>query len=67
MKLLCPIVKTGNIGFTCVGLVALGICISFSEPILNGMLPIEIADIDGRKLHGSVSGFVDGTGSLGGL
>ena len=39
----------------------------FSEPILSGMLPIQIAEIDGRKWHGSISGIVNGTGSFGGL
>ena len=61
------VVKTGNIALSCVSLGVLGICMCFSEPIISGMLPIEIADVDGRKLHGSVSGFVNGTGSLEGL
>ncbi|XP_038067522.1 putative glycerol-3-phosphate transporter 2 isoform X3 [Patiria miniata] len=35
------------------------------DPILSGSVPSELGELDGRKIQASVSGFVNGFGSLG--
>jgi len=46
-------------------LVLLGFVLALSDPIYSGMMTNEAADIDGRNLHASCAGFVNGVGSLG--
>ena len=40
---------------------------AISDPIYSGTVASEACDIDGRNLHGSVSGFINGVGSFGAL
>merc|ERR1719220_1130101 len=46
-------------------LALLGFVVALSDPIYSGMCTNEAADIDGRNLHASCAGFVNGVGSLG--
>ena len=48
-------------------MILLGLLVAISDPIYSGTVASEACDIDGRNLHGSVSGFINGVGSFGAL
>ena len=60
-------VQTNDVYIVFGVLIILGALVALSDPIYSGTAACEASDIDGRNLHGSVSGFINGTGSFGAL
>jgi len=60
-------VQTKDVYLVFAVLILLGFLVAISDPIYSGTVASEACDIDGRNLHGSVSGFINGVGSFGAL
>merc|ERR1719219_1991180 len=61
------IVLSGNIYAVFAVLILLGGLVAVSDPIYSGVSASEACDVDGRNLHGAISGFINGVGSFGAL
>ncbi|XP_070557645.1 uncharacterized protein [Ptychodera flava] len=58
---------TSELGMTC-NILCMIMCGTFNcgpDPILSGTLPLEMGEMSGRNIQASLSGFINGFGSLG--